>query len=271
MVWSSVWPQWPLVRGETAGLTDPRTSRDRFRKREPDGRRRAERRGRAPAGRRRPGLRGREPADRTGAPSRSQARAAAATSTVPVAERRGNATQLWALPRRTRLRCPGGSVGGSADGGVEAHADGRPRANREPALAHAGDRRADGPVLVALVAERPPEPARPANDGVDADRFPRRHECPRRQLPVADGERDLLPVRPGRAHALDGSAEALDVDTRERSRIAREADIRPDEHGRGQRHERGEENQHGPEQPPATPSPRPAARAMLCVRERRTR
>ena len=31
---------------------------------------------------------------RTGAPSRSQARAAAATSTVPVEERRGSATEL---------------------------------------------------------------------------------------------------------------------------------------------------------------------------------
>ena len=106
-VWSSVWRQRPLTWGEIVGGASPSALST--------GTEKVSRIGEAGASCP-PGFgwttatgtgAGGNQLIETGAPSRSHGRAAAATTTLPVAERRGSATELWAPSRLTDLRWPG--------------------------------------------------------------------------------------------------------------------------------------------------------------------
>ena len=113
---------------------------------------------------------------------------------------------------------------------VERDRDRRAVVDREPVRGDRDGRRRHDEVLVARLAQRPRDRARPPDDRVDADALAGREADLRRQLPVADVERHGLAARRRRVDGRECAAEGLDVQPRERDRVAaqRHAGVRED-------------------------------------------
>jgi hypothetical protein len=176
--------------------------------------------------------------------------------------------RAWRAVQRPVRQVAAAPVGDGAHRPIEAHPHRRPQRNRQPALAHVRDGGAQRPPLVALVPERPAQPARPANQDVHRHPLAWRQPRPWRQAPAAHRKRNPPSVGPERAHALERPAERLHVHPRERRRVIGQPHARPRQHGSDQPKQGDHDDR---EAPPGTPARAPRRRQIARAHEGRGR